>query len=122
MFKRLVISVVLVVGSLFLIWSLARQTWGLWQAGKNVDLAQNELKELLLENQALKEQLVRVQSPDFIEKEAKDKLDYVTAGEVVVVLPQKQPVLKLDNPTISTQETTPEPNWRRWYQALFGKN
>ena len=63
-------------------------------------------------NEELKKILKSVQSPEFIEKQAREKLNMGKRGEVVVVLPKTEN----QRPKIENEEL---PNWQKWYKLFF---
>jgi cell division protein FtsB len=73
---------------------------------------QIKLENLKRENQELKEKLEFVQTPEFMEKEARDRLGLVQEGEAVVIMPEKITDVQANN-----QEELP--NWKKWWQLFF---
>ena len=115
MLRKKFFNLIIIGFALILISSLGRQVWQLYRAGKNLETAQQKVENLKIENVNLGNQLKEVQSPEFIEKEAKNKLSYVKEGEVVVVLPKQE-----SNQSI--EEDKPKKklaNWQKWWQAVF---
>lgn len=90
--------------------------WGvvrLWKTGGLVEEAEKEVSDLKKENSSLQEKLVYVNSPEFVEKEARDKLGLGREGETIVVMP--------DNANSKSQIPNPnnEPNWRKWWDLYI---
>src|SRR3989344_6078670 len=69
---------------------LGGNVWRLWKAGDRIKEAELGVRSQELENQELKKRLAEVQSPEFIEKEARDKLGLGKEGETIVVLPKTE--------------------------------
>ena len=81
--------------------------------GERVKQAQIEVDQAKAENQQLKDRLAEVQSPEFIEKEAREKLGLGKPGEEVIILPQQDAGPK-------PQTTNPnKPNWRVWWDVYI---
>ncbi len=75
------------------------------------------LHKLEVKNQELKIKLEEVKTPEFIEKEARNKLNFTKEGETLVVIPQKTIDLVL-----GIKEKTPElklPNPLGWWKVFF---
>ena len=90
---------------------LGRNVWKLWKAGERIKQAELEVRSQELENQELQKRLAEVQSPEFIEKEAREKLGLGKEGETIVVMP--------DNADLKSQisNLNGEPNWRKWWKV-----
>ncbi len=107
--------VILILG-LVMIFRVGGNVVRLWKAGGWVEEAERDVKKAEEENLRLKEQLAEVQTPQFLEREAREKLGYGRPGEIVIVLPEQG----------STQSSVPStledqaPNWVRWRKAYLG--
>ena len=78
-----------------------------------------QLEAAKAENRRLQTKLEEVQTDEFVEKEAREKLGYGREGETVLILPKQDnaqgPVMPAGRQVLSTQE--PEiPNWRKWWK------
>lgn len=89
---------------------LGGSVWRLWKAGERIKLAELEVRSQESENQKLKKRLAEVQSPEFIEKEAREKLGLGKEGETIVVLPSQESGARSQEPGASG------PNWRKWWK------
>lgn len=69
-----------------------------------------------------REELVRreseVNSPEFIEREARNRLGMARVGEVVVVLPPEDYLRSLVGP-LDEERIAEKPNWQKWLELLF---
>lgn len=88
---------------------LSGSVWRLWKAGERIEQAEQEVKNQEAENQNLKKRLAEVQSPEFIEKEAREKLGLGRPGEEIVVLPEV--------PVAPSMPAVDGPNWRKWWRV-----
>lgn len=80
---------------------------------------QAEVAKMERDNEILKEELAKVQSPQYIEKEIRNKLGLVKTGEIIVVLPEPE-VVKSLAPTIPEDDIAPpDPNWKRWLRLFM---
>ena len=91
---------------------LGGNVWRLWKAGERIKQAEAEVDKETQENKQLKARLAQVQSPEFIEKEAREKLGLGKPGEEIVVLPEVSAM-----PVVPVIE---EPNWRKWWKLYIG--
>jgi len=78
-----------------------------------VSQAQKKLAELEAENARLVREKKQVNSPEFVEEQARNKLGMGKPGEVTVVLPEK--LLQVAQ-IVSIDQT---PNWKKWVKLLF---
>lgn len=78
-----------------------------------------KVEELKSANLKLEEDLARVKSEEFIERQLRDKLGLAKPGEIVLVLPDAETLKKLAPKMEEEKETLPDPPWRKWIQ-LFG--
>jgi cell division protein FtsB len=67
------------------------------------------------ENVELKQKLVEVQTPEFIEREAREKLGLGREGERVIVLPDNQ-----EQPSFAKASEGKIPNWILWRKLYLG--
>ena len=93
---------------------LGGNVWRLWKAGERIKQAEQEVRKQELENSELKKRLAEVQSPEFIEKEAREKLGLGKLGEEIIVLPQQNAISNIQYPISN------EPNWRKWWKVYVG--
>lgn len=88
---------------------LGGNVWRLWKAGERIHDAESVVRSQELENQELKKRLVQVQSPEFIEKEAREKLGL---GEPLPSPSNPKP--QIPNPNVDI------PNWQKWWKLYIG--
>ena len=94
--------------------SLVRSWLHLAGRGDIIKLTQDKLEKEKDVKEDLERRLARAQSPDYIEKQAREKLNLGREGEVVVILP------KISLPP----EITPTPidnsgNWMKWAKVFL---
>ena len=93
---------------------LSFNIYRIWRAGDRITAARVKLEQVQKEQAELKKQLAWVQSPEFIEKEAREKLGYGKDGEIIVILP------KNDEIPNHTSQIPNKPNWKRWWDLYIG--
>lgn len=72
------------------------------------------ISKIEADNEALIRQVSLTQDPQFVEKEIRNKLGLVRAGEVVVVLPDPETVRRLAPKPKNTEDLLPPPTWKKW--------
>jgi cell division protein FtsB len=106
------ILVVLIL--LFIINGLAHSIYDIWHKQDLLTSAQKELIQEKLKNQKLKAGLSYVQTQQFIEEQAHNKLFLVKPGEQEVLISQ---VLKNKNQPQKQNQNIP--NWQKWLKLFF---
>ncbi|MFH1186595.1 MAG: septum formation initiator family protein [Candidatus Levyibacteriota bacterium] len=109
-----VVFIAVVIALLFVINNLARSIYDLMQKQDLVVSAQKELDDEKMLNQKLKAQISIVQSKNFIEQEARNKLFMGKPGEQPVIIPTKLLEGKEEK---KPQEKSP--NWQKWFNLFF---
>lgn len=113
--KRLINFVILIIG-LGLIVNLSRDIWHLLKAGDQVKLAQQGLEEAEREHQELLEKKKYYQSEEFVEEEARNKLNMARPEEAVMILPPNVGELV---GRVEAKEPEVIPNWQQWFKLFF---
>lgn len=113
-FKYLVLIVCLV-----LIVSMGRTTLNLWGKSKTIEDARRKVEELEKEQAELLQIKEQVESPEFIEKEAREKLGLARYGESVVILPPEDVLRRLAPPEEEEERLEDLPIYKRWGRLFF---
>ena len=111
--KRRLIIFCISIFSLATIVNLSRSVWNVWQKGSIVSEREAVLSQLKKENTELKQKLAEVNTLEFVEKQARDKLNLQKEGEIVVVLPKEEVA------GISTHAEEDPANWQKWWKLFF---
>jgi cell division protein FtsB len=112
--KKIVFFCILLL-SIFVINNMVRSIYGLWQKQSLAGQVQSELAQVEKENSRLKHQLSSVNTSQFVEEEARDKLFLVKPGEKVMVIPS----LPVEASQRAMQVVDRRPNWERWWRVFF---
>jgi len=88
-------------------------------AKRQVDQAQERLENLLKEQQSLREEISKIETQEFIEKQLRDRLGLVREGEIVIVLPDPQVVKKFAPRYDSGSSSNLESSKRSFWQRIF---
>jgi len=111
--KAAFILIVLIL--LFIINGLLHSIYDLWHKQDLLTSAQKDLERAQSQNKKLKGELSAVNSPQFIEEQAHNKLFLVKPGEQEVLI---APDLKNQNQTSKPVKQN-IPNWQKWLQLFF---
>lgn len=84
-----------------------------------IDREKTKVEELKKENTKLGEDLARVKSEEFIERQLRDKLGLAKPGEIVLVLPDAETLKKLAPPLEREEDVLPDPPWKKWQRLFF---
>lgn len=113
--KKIINFTILIIG-IGLIISLSRDIFRLLRAGDRIKQAQLQVEELEKENIELKELEEYYQSEEFVEEQARNKLNLAKEGETIIILPPNVEELV----GWQEEEKPPElPNWKRWFRLFF---
>lgn len=111
MFKKRVVTIFIFLLGTYLIINLSRSIWELWHKEERVFEGERKITQLKKEGEELERKLELRQSPEFLEREAREKLSMVRSGETIVILPPL--------PSSEASPTQPLPNWQKWWQLFF---
>ena len=111
-------KIFIIAAGLILSAILIRNIFGLFSVEERIRKAQNKIGG----EEKRKEQLLRTQqevtTPQFVEKQAREKLSLVRPGETVVVLPPEE-LLRSLAPKIEEEKNEDKPNWKKWLELFF---
>lgn len=102
---------------LVIVYNLVNQIFEAMHSGERLSQAVDSLYKLQTENRQLQDKLSQVNSPQFIEEQARDQLGLSKKGETVVIIPDE----KL-NQVLGISKLAPEvklPNWLGWWRVFF---
>ncbi len=112
-----IVFFVFIAFSLFIINDLTHSIYNLWQKRDLIDRARRTLNTEKKKNDEFKRKLKDVAQPQFIEKEARDKLFLVKPGEGIVVV---EPTIYMQASGSSAEKLMDrQPNWKQWWEAFF---
>ena len=106
---------ILVLG-VYLIVVLSRDLFQLLGKKERVVKTEEEIKELKAQKEVLERKLEYAESEEFVEKEAREKLNMAKEGEVVVVLPEG---LELISQRLEVGKDEDLANWQKWLNLFF---
>jgi cell division protein FtsB len=105
--------IIVIIGIVLLV-NISRSIIDLSARSKLVSDAQERLREVQEKNARLREEYRRVQSDEYIEEVAREKLGLGKEGEIIYVLPKTD---KLNLP--QEQVATPAAIWKEWINLFL---
>ena len=104
--------------SIFMIISLFRSVVDLWQRRSIVKQEQERLRQIEQKHEALTQKFNSVQTPAFVEKEARERLGMAKVGDTIILMGD---VSQKDGsqPSFPQSATPQESNWKRWWALFF---
>jgi cell division protein FtsB len=109
-----ILPVIAIVGLLVTIVGLSQSVVRLMGRKGMLQAKQEELERLQKEKESLQNKLTLSQTPEFIEKEAREKLNLAKAGETVILLESGEAQAQTKG-----NETIISPNWKKWWNLFF---
>ena len=121
-----VLALALILAALGVTWALVKETYRKRQIQKEIALLQGEASRIVQENQTIQERIKYLESQDFQEREAKDKLNLRSPGEEVVIvkteISNKSKEEKVEVAEVVELPETRLNNPQKWWYLFFSKN
>lgn len=116
--RRKIVFIIAAIVFLFVVYNFLGRILVAFKASERLTSAVDRLHNLQVKNQELKNQLTEVTSPNYIEKQARDKLGLAKEGETLIVIPEEkiQQVLGLQKNNFGIDRL---PNWQGWLRLFF---
>lgn len=114
LFRHPIVRLAVTIISLILVYNLSLSIIDLWTRKDIVSSRRGALALVEQKNAQLKEKLSVAQSPEFVEKQAREKLGMVKPGETLVLVGTDgsgDPV---------TAKPRKIPNWQMWWRLFIG--
>lgn len=113
--KNRFIRTAVYIVSFMIVISVSRSIGEAWGRGSIVQEREMALENATKKNDELKRKFEEVQTPAFIEREARDKLGMTKEGEVVVLLPE----IHSPDPNDLKNRGEDLPSWKQWWKLFF---
>jgi cell division protein FtsL len=115
--NKAITIIVIVIVAVSILTGLSKQIVNALNASQRLDEETNKVTKLTQKNNQLKKELALSQSPDAIEKVARDELNMGKPGETVVVIPEEliSKVIEEGKPKIEPKL----PNWQGWLRLFI---
>lgn len=108
--------IVIVIVAVGILTSLSKQIVTALNASQRLDDQAARVTKLAEKNNQLKKELADSQSPDNIEKIARDELNLAKPGETVVVIPEELITKVIDDQKPKVEPILP--NWQGWLKLF----
>ncbi|HSX48782.1 MAG TPA: septum formation initiator family protein [Candidatus Saccharimonadales bacterium] len=116
---RRILKFTVILIAIILAFSLLRSMSHISSSAQKIEDEKNKVADLEKESEKLKKQLQSVESVQFIEQEARDKLGLAKKGETVVVLPDEETLKSLVPKEETEKEVLPPDNWKLWLNMFL---
>lgn len=117
--KKKAVFLLTILISVIILVSLVKTIFKTFQSGKRLSRLGVEVESLEQEKEGLEKVLAQRKSEEFVEKEARDKLNLVKPGETLVVLESPEDAEK---PTEGVEKDISQlSNPQKWWDLFFGK-
>lgn len=110
---RRIIFIVILIGSLVVIYNLTISIYSLWRKQDLLFKAQNDLEQAKKESDSLKKKLEVVKSSTYIEEQARTKLFMGKASEQEIIIAAPTPGV---SKSLKKQHI---PFWKEWWDLFF---
>lgn len=116
MFKNgLVVVIILFI--LFAMFNLTRQISESLKSGERLDKSADELALIQERNRDLKKKLTQQQTIDYLEEQARDKLNVSRPGETSIIITPSEIDQLIKSQTLP--ELPKPPHWQGWWKLFF---
>jgi cell division protein FtsB len=115
--NKVISIIVIVIVAISILTGLSKQIVTALNASKRVEEQANRVTKLTEKNNQLKKELVQAQTPDAIEKIARDELNLSKPGETIVMIPDE-----LITRVVEESKPKEEPklaNWEGWLKLFI---
>jgi cell division protein FtsB len=114
--NKIIFIIVIVIVAVSILTGLGKQIVTALDAGKRLEDEANKVTKLTERNTQLKKELAQAQSPDSVEKTAREELNLAKPEETVVVIPPEliNQVLEENKPKVESKS----PNWQGWLKLF----
>jgi len=113
--KRVFQAIIIVLGIAFIV-KLTGDFLHLLKASQRIKIMEEKVFKLEEKKKELSAKYQYYQTPEFIEEEARNKLNMAKPGETIVILPPNLEEL-LNRPKTKTEPLIP--NWKKWWNLFF---
>lgn len=99
--------------SLAIVVTAPRQLYEMWQRRDILRERQEVRDRLAAENEALKRELSEAETPEYVEKVARENLGLIKEGETIVLMTNNQSPISNENALEDI------PSWKKWWRLFF---
>jgi len=109
---------------IYLSFSTARKAMEVYQLNQQAASIRQDITQLKERNAELRRQEEYLQSPDYVEKMAREQLNLVRPGDIPLVLVSPSVKETPKQPAPAAPQSRPQqslPNWQQWWNFFFGE-
>jgi cell division protein FtsB len=114
--KKIIFSVV-ILGAVILALNILNQINTTLRSSDRLSAQAEIVYQLEAKNRELKKKFSKIQTEEFIEQQARDKLGLGKDGETVVIIPEDK--LKMVMGASQSAQIERLPNWLGWFRVFF---
>ena len=114
LFRHPIVRLAVTIISLILVYNLSLSIIDLWTRKDIVSSRRSALTQVEQKNAQLKEKLSVAESPEFVEKQAREKLGMVKPGETLVLIGADSAGDQVNTKPLNI------PNWLAWWRLFIG--
>lgn len=111
---------------LIILFIFAAGFFGVWrkieEGKKRLAGVEKEVAETIGRKEELQKEISQKQSLEFLEREARNRLNLIKPGERIVILPPKEARgSDASDPSLESTDgrVTATPNWQKWWKLFF---
>jgi cell division protein FtsL len=112
-----ILNIFTIIFLCYFTFSLVRSIISTYGVSNKVLEAEKQLVEVKKKNEILKRQLETVQTDEYIEKEAREKLGMAREGDTILIMPKVTPQAQSEEVQIVSGKSLA--NWEKWLQLFF---
>lgn len=116
MVKRLIQLAIICIG-LYIAYNILLQIIDALRSQDHLSEQAEKVYKLEIENRQLKDRFSQIQSSQFIEEQARNKLNLSKEGETIIIIPEDK--LKEVLGASSSVQPVNFPNWLGWWKVFF---
>ncbi len=114
---RKIITIGMLLAVLLIAYNLLVQITDALKQGDRLSQAADAVYKLEIKNRELKQKLAQIQSPEFVESQARDKLGLGKPYETTIIIPDDK--LKSVLGASEAAQIVRLPNWLGWWKVFF---
>src|ERR1035437_6005018 len=114
---RKIIIIGIILGVLLITYNLLVQITDALKQSDRLSQAADAVYKLEIKNRALKQKLTQIQSPEFVERQARDKLGLGKPNETTIIMPDDK--LKSMLGVSESAQIIKLPNWLGWWKVFI---
>lgn len=116
MIKKFGLIITTIIALIF-VYNLLNQITSTLKSGDRLSVETEKLHQLEIKNRQLTQKLFEVKTPEFLERQARDKLGLTKEDETLIIIPDEK-IQSVMQAQIQKQEEK-LPNWQGWLRLFW---